>query len=146
AARPIRSSFEWMDLEGARLLADHAQQPLAMLKYALHLKGIDLNRVEMVDAGGPDAMEKAFRTGQGDFVHLQGPAPQQLEKEGIGKIVAAVGDVIPPVAFSSLMAMREFLSTDKARAFMKAYLRALRFVIESSAEEVAEIEASFFQA
>src|SRR5216110_1041810 len=29
AGRPARSSFDWRDLEGARLLADHAQQPLA---------------------------------------------------------------------------------------------------------------------
>ncbi len=142
--RPGRPSFEWKHLEGARLVADHAQQPFAMLKYALHLKGIDINRVQMINAGGPDAMEKAFRAGQGDFVHLQGPAPQQLQQEGIGRIVATVGEVIPPVAFSSLMAMRDFLSTDKARAFMRAYLRALRFVIQSPAQEIAQIEASFF--
>ena len=53
-------------------------------------------------------MEKAFREGQGDFVHLQGPAPQQLELDGAGRVVAALGEVIPPVAFSSLMATREF--------------------------------------
>lgn len=146
AGRPGRGSFDWNDLEGATLLADHAQQPLAMLKYALHLKGIDLHRIHMIDAGGPDAMEKAFRDGQGDFVHLQGPAPQQLERDGIAEVVAAVGDVIPPVAFSSLMATREFLATDKAKAFKRAYLSALRFVIETPAREIAEVEASFFPA
>jgi NitT/TauT family transport system substrate-binding protein len=143
-AKADRSSFEWKDLEGARLIADHAQQPFAMLKYALHLKGVDLNHIQLINAGGPDAMEKAFREGNGDFVHLQGPVPQQLEIDGVGKIVAAVGEVIPPVAFSSLMATREFLSTDKARAFMNAYTRALRFVIQSPALEVAEAEAAFF--
>jgi NitT/TauT family transport system substrate-binding protein len=143
-ARHDRAAFDWKQLEGAELVADHAQQPLAMLKYALHLKGIDVSRIRMIDAGGPDAMEKAFRQGQGEFVHLQGPAPQQLEKDGIGKIVAAVGEVIPPVAFSSLMAMRDFLATEKARAFMRAYLRGLRFVIQSPAREIAEIESSYF--
>src|SRR5262245_36124366 len=142
--RPDTPSFEWKELEGARLLADHAQQPLAMLKYALHLKGVDINRVRMVDAGGPDEMVKAFRGGQGDFVHLQGPAPQQMEKDGVGRIVAAVGEVNPPVAFSSLMATRQFLATDRAEAFKRAYLRALRFVIQSSGQEIAEVEASFF--
>src|SRR5436190_6901953 len=94
AGRPDRRSFEWKDLEGARLIADHAQQPFAMLKYALHLKKVDVNRVHMINAGPPDAMEKAFRSGDGDFIHLQGPAPQQLEHDGIGRIVAAVGEVI----------------------------------------------------
>jgi len=136
--------FDWKQLEGAQLLADHAQQPFAMLQYALHLKQVDATRIQMIDAGGPDAMEKAFREGRGDFVHLQGPAPQQLEEVGIGRIVAAVGDVIPPVAFSSLMAMREFLATDRALAFMRAFMRGLRFVIQSAAQEIAEIEAPFF--
>src|SRR5262245_34892013 len=127
-ARGDRSSFEWKQLEGARFIADHAQQPFAMLRYALHLKGIDEKRIDMIDAGGPDAMEKAFREGRGDFVHLQGPMPQQLQRDGIGMVVAAVGEVNPPVAFSSLMATREFLATDKAQLFMHAYSRALRFV------------------
>ena len=143
-ARHGRPAFEWKHLEGSRLLADHAQQPFAMLKYGLHRAGVDITRVEVVDAGSPDAMEKAFRQGEADFVHLQGPAPQQLEIDGVGKVVAALGDVIPPVAFSSLMATREFLVTEKAAAFMHAYSRACRFVIQAAAEEIAEIEASFF--
>jgi NitT/TauT family transport system substrate-binding protein len=142
--RPTERLFEWKQLEGARLLADHAQQPFAMLKYGLHLRRVDWNRVRIINAGAPEEMDAAFRRGVGDFVHLQGPAPQQLEKEGIGKIVAALGEVIPPVAFSSLMAMRHFLETAKAKAFMRAYRRALRFVIESPAEKIAEVEAGFF--
>src|SRR5262249_13132612 len=110
-ARPERAAFEWKDLEGARLLADHAQQPLAMLKYAMHLTGVNSGRFKMINAGGPESMEKAFLKGEGDFVPLQGPAPQQLERDSRGRIVAVVGDTIPPVAFSSLMATREFLTT-----------------------------------
>jgi NitT/TauT family transport system substrate-binding protein len=144
AARGDRSSFTWKDLEGARLIADHAQQPFAMLKHALHLRGVDINRVNLIDAGGPDTMERAFREGRGDFVHLQGPAPQQLELDAVGKVVASVGEANPPVAFSSLMAMRDFLATEKAAAFMRAYLKGLRFVIQSPAQEIAEVEAPFF--
>jgi NitT/TauT family transport system substrate-binding protein len=143
-ARPGAAPFEWRQLEGARVLADHAQQPFAMFKYALHLKGIPADRLQLINAGPPDAMEKAFREGQGDYVHLQGPSPQQLEIDGIGRVVAALGDVIPPVAFSSLMAMREFLTTRKAQAFMRAYRRSLQFVINSPAREIAAIEAGFF--
>lgn len=138
------TSFDWKNLEGAALLADHAQQPFAMLKYALHLKNVDIDRIRLIDAGGPESMEQAFRAGMGDFIHLQGPAPQQLEREGLGRIVASVGEVIPPVAFSSLMATRDFLATDRARAFMNAYLRALRWVIQSPSVEIAEVEAAFF--
>lgn len=144
ARSPSSGPFNWKQLEGSNLLADHAQQPLAMLKYGLHQMGVDLKRVHFVNAGTPESMEKAFREGQGDFVHLQGPAPQQLEKDGIGTVVAAIGDAVPPVAFSSLMATREFLKTPEADAFKRAYLRALRFVIQSPAREIADFEAPFF--
>lgn len=143
-ARDSSRSFDWKDLEGARLLADHAQQPLAMLKYGLHLKGVAWERIEAIDAGGPDAMAAAFRAGHADYVHLQGPAPQQLEKEGAGRIVAALGEVIPPVAFSSLMARREFLETSKAHSFMTAFRRGLRYVIDSDPVEIAKTESGFF--
>jgi NitT/TauT family transport system substrate-binding protein len=143
-ARRPSGSFDWKQLEGASLLADHAQQPFAMLKYGLHVKGVDLDRVKFMNAGTPEQMEKSFREGEGDFVHLQGPAPQQLELDGIGKVVAAIGNAVPPVAFSSLMATRRFLQTPEAEAFKRGYLRALRFVIQTSAREIAEIEAPFF--
>jgi NitT/TauT family transport system substrate-binding protein len=143
-ARGTPQGFDWKELEGASLIADHAQQPFAMLKYGLHRKGVDLSRVRLINAGAPESMEKAFREGQGDFIHLQGPAPQQLEKDGVGKVVAALCDAIPPVAFSSLMATREFLQTPEAAAFKRAYLRSLRFVIQSPAREIADLEAPFF--
>jgi NitT/TauT family transport system substrate-binding protein len=144
AGRSPREPFDWKQLEHAELLADHAQQPFAMLKYGLHAMGVDLNKIRFTNAGSPEAMENAFRHGQADFVHLQGAAPQQLERDGVGFVVAALGDVVPPVAFSSLMANREFLGTDEARAFMKAYRRAMRFVVESAPEEIARVESSFF--
>jgi len=142
--RGAPQGFDWKELEGASLIADHAQQPFAMLKYGLHRKGVDLSRVRLINAGAPESMEKAFREGQGDFIHLQGPAPQQLEKDGVGKVVAALGDAVPLVAFSSLMATREFLQTPEAAAFKRAYLRSLRFVIQSPAREIADLEAPFF--
>jgi NitT/TauT family transport system substrate-binding protein len=142
--RGAPQGFDWKELEGASLIADHAQQPLAMLKYGLHRKGVDLSRVRLINAGAPESMEKAFREGQGDFIHLQGPVPQQLEQDGVGRIVAALGDAVPLVAFSSLMATREFLQTPEAAAFKRAYLRSLRFVIQSPAREIADLEARFF--
>ena len=47
---------------------------------------MDYSSLEVVDAGGPEAMEQAFRQGHGDFVHLQGPTAQQLEHEGKGAV------------------------------------------------------------
>lgn len=138
--------FSWQHLMGKTVVADHFFQPLAMFRYALHRQGIDAGRIKMIDAGDVEAIDRAFREGQGEYVHLQGPAAQQLEKEGIGHVVAAIGEVIGPVAFSSLCASRAWLATEKARAFLRAYRRARARVIGSPAAEIAALEAGFFPA
>lgn len=144
AGRSPDQFFNWKKMEGASLLADHGAQPLAMLKYAAHLNGADWSKIKVIDAGGADEIDAAFRNGLGDYVHQQGPAPQQLERESIGHIVASVGEAMPPVAFSSLMASREFLKTDAAKAFIRAYARARRWVNRAPAEEAADKEIEFF--
>jgi NitT/TauT family transport system substrate-binding protein len=143
-ARRQNSRFSWKDLEGAQVLADHSQQPLAMLRYALHLQGVDWQRIQPLNCGSPEAMDAAFRAGTGHFVHLQGPAAQQLEREKIGSVVACIGDALPPLAFSSLMAMPSILETDKGRAFSRAYRAALNWVNDTSAVEIAERESRLF--
>jgi NitT/TauT family transport system substrate-binding protein len=136
--------FAWAKLAGARVLADHGGQPLAMLKYALHRQGVDYASLQAIDAGGPDAMIAAFRSGKADYVHLQGPAPQQLEQDGQGHVLASVGEAIGPVAFSSLCARRRWLATDMASAFVRAFQRSRTWVASGPAAEIAKAEARFF--
>ncbi len=144
AGREPDSAFNWNKLEGATLLADHGGQPLLMLRYAAHSQGVDWDKIEAVDAGTVEEIEAAFRSGLGQYVHQQGPAPQQLEKEGLGHVVASVGEAMPEVAFSSLLATREFLETDAARAFTKAYQQTREWVAQAPPEEIAAREGSFF--
>ncbi len=136
--------FTWDKLAGKRVLVDHGAQPLAMFKYGLHRMDVDFGSIEAIDMGGDDAMEAAFRARRADYVHLQGPTPQQIEKDGAGHIVASVGEAVGPVAFSSLAATRDWLATDMAQAFMRAYRKARAFVIETPAADVARIEQDFF--
>jgi NitT/TauT family transport system substrate-binding protein len=138
-------AFRWDKLAGARVLVDHGGQPLAMFRFALHRQSVDFGALHAVDAGGPEQMAAAFRAGKADYVHLQGPAPQQLEKDGAGHIVASVGEAIGPVAFSSLCSTRSWLATDTAKAFMRAYRQAQAWVIETPAREIARVEASYFE-
>jgi NitT/TauT family transport system substrate-binding protein len=146
ANRHPQPGFTWTDLKGKSVLVDHFFQPLAMFRFALHRNGITLDDIDVIDAGDVTAIEKAFRDGQGEYVHLQGPAPQQLEQDGLAHVVASVGDPVGPVAFSSLCATRLWLETDMARSFMAAYREALAFTVEAPAEELAAIEqgAGFF--
>jgi NitT/TauT family transport system substrate-binding protein len=136
-------AFTWDKLRGRRVLVDHGGQPLAMFKYACHRRGLDFAAITAVDIPSGQ-MDQAFRKGEGDYIHQQGPAPQQLEHDGVGHIVASVGEAIGPVGFSSLAATREWLRTDAARRFTRAYRKARAWVIETPAATIAEAEASFF--
>jgi NitT/TauT family transport system substrate-binding protein len=138
-------AFSWDKLKGKRVLVDHGGQPIAMFKYACFKRGLDFKAIQAVDAGSTDKMIAAYRAGEADFIHLQGPAPQQLEHDKVGHIVAAVGDAIGPCAFSSLAATRAWLATDMAKAFMRAYRKARTWLIATPAAEVARAEAPFFK-
>jgi len=143
-ARHGHSPFQWKMLEGRTLLADHAAQPLAMLQYAVYRQGADWGRIRVLDAGTPEQIAEAFRCGEADYAHLQGPAAQHLEHEGAGCVAASVGEAMPPVAFSSLLASRRFLETEAGRAFLRAYSRAREWVRATPAQDVAACQASFF--
>ena len=142
-ARSRDPAFTWDKLKSADILVDHGGQPLAMFKYACHKMGVDFKAVKAVNVPS-DKMNQAFRDGQGEYIHQQGPAPQQLEHDGVGHIVASVGDAIGPVAFSSLAATRDWLRTDAARRFMRAYRKARNWIITTPAAEIAAAEATFF--
>jgi len=136
-------SFTWDKLRGKKVLVDHGGQPLAMFKYACQRRGLDYQAIVAVDVPSGQ-MDQAFRKGEGDYIHQQGPAPQQLEHDGVGHVVASVGEAIGPVAFSSLAATRDWLATDMARRFMRAYRKARSWLLDTPATDVADTEAPFF--
>ena len=142
-ARKADPAFTWRKLASGNTLVDHGGQPLAMFRYACFKQGLDFASLQVTDAGS-EKMDEAFRKGSGDYIHQQGPAPQQLEHDKVGHVVASVGDAIGPVAFSSLAATPAWLRTNEAKRFMRAYRKARRWVIETPAAAIAEAEASFF--
>lgn len=144
AARQANANFSWDNLRTGTVMHVHGGQPQAMLAYAMHQQGGDLAQVTSVNAGSTADMMDAWRTGQGDYFHEQGPYPQQLAHEGTAHIVASVGDAIGPVAFSSLSATREWLQQPEAVRFMRAYRKSREWVNTASAAEIAQAEQSFF--
>ena len=142
-ARAPDPAFTWDRLRGRAVLVDHGGQPLAMFKYACHRQGLDYAAIKALNVPS-DRMDQAFRGGEGEYIHQQGPAPQQLEHDGVGHVVASVGEAIGPCAFSSLAATPAWLKTDAARRFMRAYRKARAWLITTPAGQVAEAEASFF--
>jgi NitT/TauT family transport system substrate-binding protein len=144
ASRKPDSAFTFDKLLHGKLMYVHGGQPEAMLRYALYKRGVDLSRVAVVNAGNTEQMLSAFRAGQGDYFHEQGPYPQQLEQEGVAQIAASVGEAIGPVAFSSLAATPAWLQRPEALKFMRAYRQSRAWVRSAPAPDVAaKLQALF---
>ncbi|HEX5094157.1 MAG TPA: hypothetical protein VFV84_15850, partial [Burkholderiales bacterium] len=143
-ARKPDPAFAWKKLEGADVVTFKGGQPHAMFKYACHRAGIDYSKLRLITPGGPADIDKAFREGQGQYVHQQGPFPQQLQADGVGHVVAQVGPLIGPCGFSSLAATREWLQTDMARAFTRAYRKTRRYMNDTPAAAIAKAEKPYF--
>lgn len=137
--------FEWKKLEGAEVVMFKAGQPNIMFRYACLKAGIDYDKIIPVVPGGADAIDEAFRSGSGQYVQQQGPYPQQLEASAAGHIVAESGTLIGPNAFSSLASTRDWLATDEARAFTRAYTKARQFINSATAAELASQLAPYFK-
>jgi NitT/TauT family transport system substrate-binding protein len=142
--REAEADFSWRKLEGAEVVMFGGGQPNAMFRYACHRAGIDFDKIVAITPGGPAEIDQAFRAGQGQYVQQQGPYPQQLADDGIGRVVAQVGPQIGPCAFSSLAASREWLETDMARAFTRAYANARQYLNQTPASQIAAVEQAYF--
>ena len=143
--READDQFQWGKLEDQEVVVFKSGQPNIMFQYACHKAGIDYSKIKTVFPGNAEAIDDAFRSGQGLYVQQQGPFPQQLETDGVGHVVARAGDVIGPCAFSSLAARRDWLASDDAKRFTQAYLQAIEFLNTESADKVSALLQSWFQ-
>jgi len=143
-ARDPDPDFTWEKLEGSDAVLFGGGQPLAMFKYACHKAGIDYDKINAINPGGAAAIDQAFRDGQGAYVQQQGPFPQQLQADGVGHVVAQVGKQIGPCGFSSLAATRDWLETDMAKAFTRAYEKTRAYMNDTPAAEIAKAEKPYF--
>jgi len=142
--RAADPDFTWDRLEGAEVVMFKGGQPLAMFKYACHKAGIDFDKIKAITPGGAADIDRAFRDGQGEYVQQQGPFPQQLAADSVGHVVAQVGPQIGPCGFSSLAATPQWLSSDMAQAFMRAYRKTRLYMNEEKASEIAKAEKPYF--
>jgi NitT/TauT family transport system substrate-binding protein len=73
ASRNPVPEFGWAKLATGKFMFAHGGQPQAMLAYALHKKGLSLERTCGIDAGDPQKYMAALRNGPGDWYHQQAP-------------------------------------------------------------------------
>ena len=144
AAREPDSAFNWNRLKSGRFMHVHGGQPEVMLRCGAHKMGVELDQVERINIPSIKEMMDAWRNGEGDFFHEQGAYPQQLEHEGCAHIVAAVGDAVGPVAFSSLVCRWDWLNTEPALRFTSAYRASRAWANSAEPDQIAAAQAQYF--
>ena len=92
------------------------------------------------------AMQGAFIGGQGDFVTLFEPNALQVENQGLGYVVASIGELGGVVPYTSYSAKSSYIkeNPDIIEKFTRAIQKGLDYVHKHSDEEVAGAILEFF--
>lgn len=143
-SKEVSGITSWKNLENCSLIAQLGAQPFDMLRFALNKEDVDIDKINWIQAESLDSSIELFKQGNADFIHLQGPYPQQLALEGYGKIVFSVGETIGPVAFSSICCTKEFRDKNEYLIFLDAFKKAKKWVLTENLDLVAKKISSFF--
>ena len=91
-------------------------------------------------------MQGAFIGGTGDFVTLFEPNALQIQKQGLGYIVAYLGELGGDVPYTAYNARKSYIENNQQiiEGFTKAINKGLDYVNNSSPEKVAKTIIDFF--
>jgi NitT/TauT family transport system substrate-binding protein len=146
ARRPM-PQLRWTDLVGRTVLGfAEAPTPWLCLLSVLRRNGVDPAAVRIErERPGPEAIA-AFRAGHGDFLEQTQPVIEQLVDEGVGHVVAAMGEATGLLPFTSYMTTPAFLEKEggAVAAFTRAVYRTQRWLRGRAAGEIAAALASTF--
>ena len=143
--READPDFSWDRLEGAEVVLFGGGQPLAMFKFACHKAGIDYDKLNAIHPGNAAEIDRAFRAGDGPVCPAAGavpPAARSRRRRAMSSPRSVCRSAA--AAFSSLCARPDWLETDMARAFTRAYRKTRRWLNETPAAEVARVEKDWF--
>lgn len=141
-------NFTLEDLKGKSVIGGRkGGMPEMTFEWALRQNGIDpVNDLDIDTSVAFAAMSGAFIGGQGDFVTLFEPNALQIEQQGLGYVVASIGELGGVVPYTSYSARISYIekNPEVIEKFTRAIQKGLDFVHNSSDEEVAEAIVDFF--
>lgn len=136
-------NFTLEDLKGKYVIGGRkGGMPEMTFEWALRQNGIDPNKDLTIDTSiAFPAMEGAFVGGTGDFVTLFEPNATSVEKEGLGHVVAYVGELGGSVPYTAYNARKSYIENNPEviKSFTKAINKALVFVKDHNSSEIADL-------
>lgn len=142
-----KEDFDIKNLVGKHIIAGRkAGMPAMTLEYALNINGVKTSEVNFDTSIDFASTTGAFIGGTGDYVSVFEPTASSLEKQGVGYIVASIGELGGTVPYTAYNARLSYIENNKdvIKGFTKAIDKALVYVKEHSSSEIAEIISSYF--
>lgn len=142
-----KEEFNIKNLVGKHIIAGRrAGMPAMTLEYALNTNGVKTSEVNFDTSIDFASTTGAFIGGTGDYVSVFEPTASALEKQGVGYIVASIGQlggVVPYTAYNARLSYIEN-NDDVIKGFTKAIDKALIYVKEHNSRDIAEKITSYF--
>jgi len=140
-------NFTLEDLKGKYVIGGRkAGMPEMTFEWALKEHGINKEDLTIDTSIAFASMQGAFISGIGDFVTLFEPNALDVEKQGLGYVVASVGELGGIVPYTSYSARTSYIEANKEviKNFEKAIQEGLDYVHNNDSKKVAESIISFF--
>ena len=137
--REPEPDFKWENLAGKEILAGRqGGVPAMTFEYILKEHGVEDYKLNFDVAF--NNMTAAFIEGTANYCTMFEPVASEVQAAGNGYIVAAVGEASGEVPYTSYIAKRSWLSSnrDVAKGFLRAMLKAVKYAQEETPEKVAE--------
>ena len=147
-SRDKTDKFSWDDLKGKTIIPGRkGGVPYMTLEYVLKQKGIDPSKdVILDDSISFDLMAGAFAGGNAEYVTLFEPTASMTESQGVGYIVASVGEESGEIPYTAYFAKKSYIekNEDLIQNFTDAIYKGQKWTKEHTAKEIAELIKDFF--
>lgn len=135
-------NFKISDLKGKTVIGGRkGGMPEMTFEWALRQNGIDPQKDVNIDTSiAFSAMQGAFVSGIGDFVTLFEPNATAIEKQGLGYVVAYIGELGGTVPYTAFNARKSYIEKNPhiIKKFRKALQKGIDYVAENETKEIAK--------
>jgi NitT/TauT family transport system substrate-binding protein len=135
-------AFEWPDLlDRETIVFAEAPTPVQVLRSYLFGKGLDADRMKIIDSIPISGVAEAFRSGRGDFVLTQAHVAEELTQTGSAWLLRSMALEAGPLPYSSYYCAPDSLerNSEIIRRVALANAYALRWMQSHSAADIWEL-------
>ena len=140
-------AFQWTDLAGKRLIRfAEVPTPWLCLQQVLRHAGVAPKTVQVRDDLTTAAAVAAFIRGEADYLQQGQPVVETLVSEGHGVVIAAQGDAVGAIPFSTYLTTPALAQhhAEMLHRFTRAFYRAQQWLANHTAAEIAQLIAPSF--